>query len=122
MIFRGIFLTLIAALIAAGLAGCASEDTAGRFLVEPDKYVLYSCTEIAATMQGNAARQRELEGLMAKAVSGTGGQFVSNVAYRPEYIQLRGEMNELRRSFAEKKCKPVPGAAPGGQASDQAVH
>jgi hypothetical protein len=45
---------------------------------------------------------------MAKAGSDSSGQFVSNLSYRPEYTQLRGQMNELRRSAAEKNCKFNP--------------
>src|SRR5689334_4029090 len=76
----------------AALSGCASDDSAGRFLVQPDKYVLYNCRDLAAASQATATRQRELEGLMAKASTDSGGKIVSNLAYRPEYTQLHGEM------------------------------
>lgn len=119
-------LSLIAALAAGALCSCASEDSAGRFLVQPGKYVLYSCTELATAMQANATRQHELEGLMAKAQRGSGGQIVSDLAYRPEYVQLHGEMNELRKSAVDRDCKAGPGAVPGtgnppGRASDQLI-
>ena len=59
---------------------------------------------------------------MAKAGEGSGGQLVSSVAYRPEYLERRGEMVELRRVAAEKNCKFVPGADnPGARASDKAI-
>ncbi len=118
---RATFRILIAALIAAALGGCTSEDNTARFLVEPDKYVLFSCAEMAAQMQANAARQRVLEELTAKASTTTSGQVMSTVAYRPEYLQLRGEMNELRRTSAEKKCKPVTIVVPGARVSDEVV-
>jgi hypothetical protein len=76
---------------------------------------------MAAQMQANANRQRQLEELTAKANAGSGGQIMSAVAYRPEYLQLRGEMNELRRTSAEKKCKPVTIVVPGGRVSDEVV-
>jgi hypothetical protein len=88
-----------------------------RFLVDPDRYVLYSCTEIAKKAQTNVIRVRELEALMAKAGEGTGGQLASTMAYRPEYAQLRGEMDQLRKAAADKNCKFTP----GGRISDQAV-
>jgi len=113
----------MAALAALMLSGCASE-TASRFLVEPDRYVLYSCKEIAAQAIGNAARQRDLEVLIAKAGSGV----ASAMAYQPEYLQLRGEMTQLRKTAVDKNCGPLPsppapGQAPtaGGRTSDQAV-
>src|SRR5262245_55129327 len=82
------FAFLIAAL--AVLAGCASDEAASRFLVDPGRYVLYGCTEIATAAKANSTRQREIEALMSKAGEGTGGQLASTLAYRPEYAQLRG--------------------------------
>ena len=55
------------------LCGCASDETMSRFLVPPEKYVLYSCPELATASQKNVSRQHELEALMAKAGSGSGG-------------------------------------------------
>jgi hypothetical protein len=113
-------MALVAA--AAAVAGCTSVDSAGRFLVAPDKYVLYNCTQLSDAAQANSARQQELERLMAKAETGTGGELASNLAYRPEYVQLRGEMNELRRTTTEKNCKPLPTTSgAGGRASDQLI-
>ena len=107
-----------APLAALALSGCTSES-ASRFLVEPDRFVLYSCNELAAQAQGNIARQRELELLIAKAGSGV----ASAMAYQPEYLQLRGEMTQLRKAAADKNCKPLPAPAPtaGGHTSGQAV-
>jgi hypothetical protein len=111
-------MSAIAALL---LSGCASE-TASRFLVEPDRYVLYGCKELATQAQGNAARQHDLELLIAKAGSGV----ASAMAYQPEYLQLRGEMTQLRKAAVDKNCSPLPSApgqapAAGGRTSDQTV-
>ena len=114
-----------AALLAASLAGCttsggSSDDKMGRFLVAPDKFVLFTCAELAERATTIAERQRVLEGLMAKAGADAGGRLVSSIAYRPEYIEHRGEMNELRSAAAAKNCK-LPGMeTPGGRASDKA--
>jgi hypothetical protein len=122
MIGRGTAWTVIAALTAVALSGCASEDTAGRFLVTPDKFVLYNCAQLSDATQANFARQQVLEKLIAKAGTSGGAEFVSDLAYRPEYVQLRGEMNELRKANAEKNCKPIINtSSPTGRASDQAV-
>jgi hypothetical protein len=56
---------------------------------------------------------------MAKAGVDSGGWFVSDLAYRPEYVQLRGEMNELRKASAEKNYKFSPAA--GTRLSDQVI-
>jgi hypothetical protein len=59
---------------------------------------------------------------MAKAGADTSGRLVSSMAYRPEYLERRGEMIELRRVAAEKNCKFVPGVdKPGARASDNAI-
>ncbi|MBI2714778.1 MAG: hypothetical protein HYX37_10020 [Rhizobiales bacterium] len=125
----GKFRPLVAiALLAATLAGCAgspggaSDETVGRILFAPGGFALYSCEEIADRATANTARQRELERLMAKAGADSGGRLVSSVAYRPEYLERRGEMIELRRVAAEKNCKFVPGVdKPGAGASDSAI-
>jgi len=114
-----------AALLAASLAGCTTsggspDDKMGRLLVAPDKFVLYSCAELAERATTIAERQRELEGLMAKAGADAGGRLVSSIAYRPEYIEHRGEMNELRAAAAAKNCKLPAMDTPGGRASDKA--
>ena len=109
---------LLGTLLAAfALSGCATEDAASRFLVEPDRYVLYSCPEIETASQANLSRQRELEALMAKAGTGAGGQIASGMAYGPEYNQLRGEMVQLHKAAADKNCRAGSGApAPAASA------
>ena len=121
---RVVAVALLAAMLSACTApsGGSSDDTVSRFLVAPGKYVLYSCPEIAVQAAATAARERELERLMAKANVDAGGRLVSAIAYRPEYLERRGEMNELRQAAVAKDCKFVPGAdIPGGRASDNAI-
>ena len=60
--------------------------------------------------QGIADRQHELEELMKKAGVDAGGRLASNMAYRPEYLLLRGQMDQLRRAAAEKGCDLSAGA------------
>ncbi len=113
--------------LAAMLSGCtssggSSDEMFGRVLFAPGGFALFNCDEIADRVTANVARQRVLEGLMAKAGADTGGRLVSSVTYRPEYLERRGEMVELRRVAAEKKCKFVPGVDhPGARASDSAI-
>ena len=95
---------LVGAVASVLLSGCAaSDDVSGRFLVRHNRFQLYTCRELAAAAQGFAARQRELEGLMAKAGSDASGRFVSTIAYRPEYLQLHGQMNEIRKTLGPKR-------------------
>jgi len=104
----------VAAFAAVALSGCAgsSDDTMGRLLADPMKYTLYSCEEMARQEVGLLARMRTLEGLMQKAGSDAGGRLASAMAYRPEYIAVRGDLNQVRRSMVDKECarpgRPVP--------------
>jgi len=105
---RVIFLN---AIIATTCAGCAvSDNSVDRFLVKPDRYVLYNCSQLAKVAQATRSRQRKLELLKAKAETDSVGVLVSSAAYGPEYAQLRGMMNELQKAAVDKNCKFAPGA------------
>ena len=110
---------LVITLAAMALCGCASE-TAGRFLVGPERYMLYSCQELAKEAQGNAQELRELEALMAKAGVDASGRLVGNMAYGPEILQLRGRLDQIRKTAAEKDCNLSPGGSGvGGRQGEQ---
>ena len=111
------------AALTAALAGCAmSDDQLARLVVAPDKYALYNCAEIAREAQAAAAREQQLQQLMAKANVDASGRLVSAVAYRPDYLTVRGELNELHAAAAAKHCNVVPGAAgPAKRVSDSVV-
>jgi hypothetical protein len=102
-----------AALLAAALAGCSAsgpggEDSMAKFFVAPDGFVLFNCDQLAVKAAQLATREKELQGLMAQAGTGSDGRLVSAFAYRPEYITLRGDMTEVRKAAAAKNCKPAP--------------
>ena len=111
-----------AALAGLALAGCAmSDDSVSSFLVAPGHYVLYSCEDLALAAKTLTARQKELEHLIAKSGTDTGGRLIGDATYGPEYAQTRGQLNDLRQTAAEKHCNFVPGAdtaaAPPGNAT-----
>ena len=60
--------------------------------------------------QGVADRQRALGELMKKAGVDAGGRLASNMAYKPDYLLMRGQMDQLRRAAAEKGCDLSAGA------------
>ena len=66
--------------------------------------LVYSCGEMADQARAIANRQHELAALMQKAETDAGGRFVSAQAYQPEYNLLRGRMDQLRKTAAEKNC------------------
>ncbi|HSP48610.1 MAG TPA: hypothetical protein VLN61_00205 [Pseudolabrys sp.] len=116
----------IAAATIAGmwLSACAmSDDSLSSFLVAPGNYVLFTCDDIARTAKTTQARQKELEQLMAKASTDTGGRIIADAAYGTEYATTRGQMKNLRAAAAERKCDFVPGADnSAAPASDSAIH
>ena len=94
------------ALLAAGLAGCASagdRSVAGAF-TSPGKYDIYTCEDIDRQIVSIRARQTELEQVMGRASQGAGGDFVNAVAYRGEYAQGRGDLAELAKAKSDKQC------------------
>ena len=100
--------------MAASLAACASpnestDDKLGRMFVAPDKFVLFNCQQLENQAVAAVARQKVLIGLIAKAGDSPDGRLVSATSYRPEYIELQGDLNELRRTARDKRCKTVPG-------------
>ena len=119
-----IALTLLSVLLSACAVSPSesTDDRLGRLVVAPGKYVLYTCPEIATQAAASAARARQLEALMTKANVDASGQLVSSLTYRPEYLEKRGEMNELRNAAIAKNCKSVPAfEAVGERTSDSAV-
>jgi len=86
------------------LGGCTSEEMAGRLAAEPGKYILWSCVELANEARDIAGREYDLEALMKKTEVDAGGRFASAIAYQPEYSQLRGQMDQLRKTADEKSC------------------
>ena len=108
---RGVW--LLAALMAVGLAGCGSigtaDDKMGNLLVAPGKYRLYDCAQLDDAAKPSVARERELKGLIAEAGHGLSGDLVAAAAYKPEYYQVHGELNEMRARAVELNCKTMPG-------------
>jgi len=94
------------ALLAGGLAGCGSmsDEMAGRALISPGRYDVYPCANLELRIKEVQARRVELEQLMARSSQTAGGEFVNVIAYRTEYLQTGGELQELARASSEKKC------------------
>ena len=95
------------------LAGCAvSGERADDFYVAPGKYIFYDCKQLAGTAAHFEERDKELKDLMARAKQGAGGELVSAMAYNSDYYSNLGELKDVRREQAEKKCPPDEKAAP----------
>jgi hypothetical protein len=93
-------------MFALGLAGCGalSDDAAGRAMMAPGRFDVYACANIEQAMLASRNRRIELEQLMARSSQSPGGEFVNALAYRTEYVQVNGELQELAKAAADKKC------------------
>jgi hypothetical protein len=97
-----------------GLAGCAEmgESMTSAF-ADPAKYELYECPQLVTERKYLATRAAELQGLMAKAQTGVAGPVVAELAYRNEYIAVRGQTKLADEAWARNKCHdgaPAAGA------------
>ena|SRR4030088_1541821 len=102
-----------------GLAGCASMgDNMSTAFADPAKYELYECKQLEPERKALAARLVDLQGLMAKAETGVGGTVVAELAYRNEYIAVRGQSRFAEEAWQRNKCvASAPAAAAPGAPS-----
>jgi hypothetical protein len=115
-----------------GLAGCANMgDSFTTAFADPAKYELYECKQLETERKSLATRLAELQGLMAKADTGVAGPVVAELAYRNEYIAVRGQSRFAEEAWQRNKCvasppsaaaaapTPAPDAAPARRAKRQ---
>jgi hypothetical protein len=103
----GALLALLAA--AAALSGCASmSETVAPAFADPAKYELYDCKQLEGERKLLAKRTDDLRTLMEKAETGTGGAVVSELAYRNDYIAVRGQAQLADEAWRRNKCRETP--------------
>ena len=101
--------------LVSGLAGCANiGDGMTTAFADPAKYELYDCKQLEAERKNIATRLADLQGLMAKAQTGVAGPVVAELAYRNEYIAVRGQSRFAEDAWQRNKCiaSPMSVAAP----------
>ncbi|GIK81907.1 MAG: hypothetical protein BroJett024_30120 [Alphaproteobacteria bacterium] len=98
---------LCASLAAAALllAGCTLPDDKALTMVNRGKYSLFNCDQLKSQAVQARTRERELREAMAKAAAGPGGELVNAVAYRSEYLTVKGEIEELEITANAKNCR-----------------
>ena len=107
------------ALLALGmeLGGCAEmSDSMTSAFADPSKYNLYECKQLETERKNLANRAAELQGLMAKADTGVAGPVIAELAYRNEYISVRGQARFAEEAWQRNKChaSAPAAAAPAG--------
>ncbi|QDP20720.1 twin-arginine translocation pathway signal [Bradyrhizobium cosmicum] len=103
-----------AALLAAGfvLSGCAGmSETIAPAFADPAKYELYDCKQLEAERKSLAMRTADLQRLMDKAETGTGGAVVSELAYRNDYVAVRGQAQLAEDAWRRNRCRETPPGA-----------
>jgi hypothetical protein len=114
---RGAAFTALLALSSA-LAGCAGmSDSMSTAFADPAKYDLYDCKQLETERKSLAVRSAELQGLMAKAETGTGGVVVSELAYRNDYVAIRGQSQLAEEAWRKNKCVETPPPPPAKTAA-----
>jgi hypothetical protein len=106
-----------------GLAGCADmSDSMTMAFADPAKYELYDCKQLETERKTLATRGAELQGLIAKADTGVAGPVVAELAYRNEYIAVRGQSQLANKAWERNKCQDSPPgtAAPAAAAAPAA--
>ncbi|SDI13397.1 hypothetical protein SAMN05216338_1017179 [Bradyrhizobium sp. Rc2d] len=112
-------------LLAAGaaLSGCAGmSETVAPAFADPGKYELYDCKQLETERKALASRTADLQRLMDKAQTGAGGAVVSELAYRNDYIAVRGQAQLADEAWRRNRCRetppePTPPAAPPSSAA-----
>lgn len=93
---------LTAVLVLAGCSGVAMDEA--TFFVDPARYDLYDCKQLAVVRQQQSDKIDELKRLMAKAETGTGGSVVSELAYRPDYASAQASLKLANRTWDDNHC------------------
>ena len=99
-------LLVLGAGLGTGLGGCANvgDSFASAAFVDPAKYQQYDCKQLDAERKALATRTAELQGLIAKAETGTGGSVVGELAYRNDYISARASSKLAEDTWQQNKC------------------
>ncbi len=96
-----------------GLSGCANmSDGVASAFADPAKYSLYECKQLEVERKSLAVRAEQLQGLMAKAETGVAGSVVSELAYRNDYIAVRGQAGFAEEAWQRNKCVASVPAGP----------
>src|SRR5215831_2418569 len=110
-------------LLAAGfaLSGCSDmNESLTTVFADPAKYELWDCKQLEPERKRLANRAAELQGLMAKAETGAAGPVVAELAYRNEYLTVRGQAHFAEEAWRKNNCHetpPAPAAPPAKPAA-----
>ena len=97
--------------LGVALGGCANVgDSLTSAFADPAKYEFFDCKQLEAERKSLANRSAELQGLMAKAETGSGGVVVAELAYRNDYVSTRAQAKLAEEAWQRGKCHETPPA------------
>ena len=86
------------------LAGCGGTQDPGSILIDPGRYSVYHCNDLAARWKELAKREKDLRALIDKADQTPSGAVIGSLAYRTDYASVISEEKLLQKTAAEKNC------------------
>jgi hypothetical protein len=94
------------------MSGCSSmsDSVLTEAFADPAKYDLYDCKQLEAERKSLASRATDLQRLMEKADTGVAGPVVAELAYRNDYIAVRGQMRFADEAWRKNRCRETPPA------------
>jgi hypothetical protein len=97
----------VALLVAAtGLGGCAGmSDGMSTAFADPAQFELYDCKQLEVARKNLAVRTADLQRLMKKAETGAAGTVVAELAYRNEYVAVRGQSKFADEAWQRNRCE-----------------
>ena len=109
-----LFAAVVLCALGGSLSGCADmSDSMTQAFADPAKYELYDCKQLEVERRNLANRAAELQGLMTKAETGVGGAVVAELAYRNDYIAVRGQARFAEEAWRKNKCREgMPASTP----------
>lgn len=91
---------------AAGLGGCAGmSDGMSTAFADPAQFELYDCKQLEVARKNLAVRTADLQRLMKKAETGAAGTVVAELAYRNEYVAVRGQSKFAEEAWQRNRCE-----------------
>jgi hypothetical protein len=107
------------ALILSGISLSSCTNMGDGFMsgafVDPAMYDYYDCKQLEDQRKSLNGRVDQLQQLIDKANTGTGGAVVGEIAYRNDYITARAQLKLIDQNWRRNNCvasPPSPTATP----------